>query len=88
MDCIMVTGYEITKIASGAASHICSDRAACSAQAHHVSVAPSDGSRKASLLGEFHEIVLRHGIDRTPLFDRSAPPLMLKSTEWSDPGCH
>ncbi|GHD05000.1 hypothetical protein GCM10007320_66500 [Pseudorhodoferax aquiterrae] len=86
MDCIMVTGYEITKIASGAASHVCSDRAACFAQAHHVWVAPSDGSRKASLLGEFHEIVLRHGIDRTPLFDRSAPPLMLKSTDMVRPG--
>lgn len=80
-EAIIISGYEIQKIHAYSAAHACGERSDCFGNQHMVHVSRSDRLGAPTLLGTFHEIVLRHGVKRERIFSRSAPPLMLRSTE-------
>jgi hypothetical protein len=82
VDAIVVRGFEIAKVQAVGEAHDCGQRKKCYARPHLVYVVPANlPSATPKVLGEFHEIVIRHGINKRPPFEKSARSLMLRSTD-------
>lgn len=78
---IMIMGVEIAKIQSTGRTHACGQRHYCSGEKHLVSLSQSNDSEKTVIFGEFHEIVIRHGVVPSPLFKNSLPNSNLRSSD-------